>query len=130
MVAEWLRRQTANLLCSARMSSNLIHVDVIVDEVFSLTPYKHVDILSIFLHSLVVLVAGLSYVFRPLSELKSFEFCLAFSLLHLVESLILTPIAGLIFALKASNARDTKKLLLLQSSLARLRECMCVCVDI
>ena len=87
VVAEWLRRQTANLLCSARMSSNLIHVDVIVDEVFSLTPYKHVDILSIFLHSLVVLVAGLSYVFRPLSELKSFEFCLAFSLLHLVESI-------------------------------------------
>ena len=27
VVAEWLRRQTANLLCSARMSSNLIHVD-------------------------------------------------------------------------------------------------------
>jgi hypothetical protein len=29
VVAEWLRRQTANLLCSARMSSNLIHVDAI-----------------------------------------------------------------------------------------------------
>jgi hypothetical protein len=29
MVAEWLRRQTANLLCSARMSSNLIHVDTV-----------------------------------------------------------------------------------------------------
>ena len=28
VVAERLRRQTANLLCSARMSSNLIHVDV------------------------------------------------------------------------------------------------------
>jgi hypothetical protein len=28
VVAEWLRRQTANLLCSARMSSNLIHVDI------------------------------------------------------------------------------------------------------
>jgi hypothetical protein len=25
-VAEWLRRQTANLLCSARVSSNLIFV--------------------------------------------------------------------------------------------------------
>jgi hypothetical protein len=29
VVAEWLRRQTANLLCSARMSSNLIHVDTV-----------------------------------------------------------------------------------------------------
>ena len=26
-VAEWLRRQTANLLCSARVSSNLILVE-------------------------------------------------------------------------------------------------------